>query len=875
MSKKIAVIDGNSLMHRAYHAVQTPMTAKDGTPTNAVFGFLSMFCKFIEIAEPDAVVCAFDAGKPVHRIKALEQYKAQRPPMDDDLRVQFPVMEELLAAMAVPVVKVPGWEGDDILGTIAARDEALGFETLLVTGDKDAYQLATDLTRIVTTKKGITDITVNGPAEVEERYGVTPAQFIDYLGLMGDSSDNIPGVPGIGPKTATKLLQAYGSMEGIYEHIGELRGKQRENLENSREMAFLSREIATIVRDLDFPLDLEGAAFPAFDAADVEEAFGKYQLASPLARVLSMIAAQPPSREIEFTLAPALEGADGAAEIARACAAGEVIGVAFVDPEQVSLFNDGATAAFVTGSARVMAEGERALDLFASIVREGTFCALDVKADVHRVYPVDTAEAARVTDEEVLAMAGFDLGLAGYVLNSSTSAYTYDSLMESVAGATLPAAETGGERAAVRATAARMLQGLLEEALRRDGTWEAYADIDLPLVGVLACMERVGAAIDVPRLEELGRAAQAEVDDLTAQIYELAGETFNLSSPKQLAHILFEVLELPAKKKNQRGYSTDAKVLTELSAIHPLPDLVLRYREFSKIKNTYIDALPRMRAADGRVHTQFNETVTTTGRLSSSDPNLQNIPVRTDFGRQIRSCFVPLREGELFLSADYSQIELRLLAHLSADEHLVAAFNSGADLHTSTAARVFGVAPEDVTPALRSRAKAVNFGIVYGQQAFGLSQTLEIPMAEARDMIDRYFEVYPGVRAYLDETVREAKENGFAETMFGRKRHIPELRSTNRQQRSFGERTAMNHPMQGTAADIIKMAMNEVQRRLLAEGFAAQLMIQVHDELDFSVPADEVERLSAMVREVMESVADLRVPLLVDVNWGPTWAEAH
>ena len=686
---------------------------------------------------------------------------------------------------------------------------------------------------------------------------------------------NIPGVPGIGPKTATKLLQAYGSMEGIYEHIGELRGKQRENLENSREMAFLSREIATIVRDLDFPLDLEGAAFPAFDAADVEEAFGKYQLASPLARVLSMIDAEPPSREIEFTLAPALEGADGAAEIERACAAGEVIGVAFVDPEQVSLFNDGATAAFVTGSARVMAEGERALDLFASIVREGTFCALDVKADVHRVYPVDTAEAARVTDEEVLAMAGFDLGLAGYVLNSSTSAYTYDSLMESVAGATLPAAETGGERAAVRATAARMLQGLLEEALRRDGTWEAYADIDLPLVGVLACMERVGAAIDVPRLEELGRAAQAEVDDLTAQIYELAGETFNLSSPKQLAHILFEVLELPAKKKNQRGYSTDAKVLTELSAIHPLPDLVLRYREFSKIKNTYIDALPRMRAADGRVHTQFNETVTTTGRLSSSDPNLQNIPVRTDFGRQIRSCFVPLREGELFLSADYSQIELRLLAHLSADEHLVAAFNSGADLHTSTAARVFGVAPEDVTPALRSRAKAVNFGIVYGQQAFGLSQTLEIPMAEARDMIDRYFEVYPGVRAYLDETVREAKENGFAETMFGRKRHIPELRSTNRQQRSFGERTAMNHPMQGTAADIIKMAMNEVQRRLLAEGFAAQLMIQVHDELDFSVPADEVERLSAMVREVMESVADLRVPLLVDVNWGPTWAEAH
>lgn len=875
MSKKIAVIDGNSLMHRAYHAVQTPMTAKDGTPTNAVFGFLSMLCKFIEIAEPDAIVCAFDAGKPTHRIEALAQYKAQRPPMDEELRVQFPVMEELLAAMAVPVVKVPGWEGDDILGTIAARDEELGYETLLVTGDKDAYQLAGELTRIVTTKKGITDITVNGPAEVEERYGVTPAQFIDYLGLMGDSSDNIPGVPGIGPKTATKLLQAYGSIEGIYEHIGELKGKQRENLENNCETAFLSREIATIVRDLDFPLDLENASFPAFDAADVEEAFGKYQLASPLARVLALIDAEPPSRELEFALAPELAGADGAAEVARAIAAGETIGVAFVDPEQVSLFDDGAAAAFVTDKACVTASGEEALDLFASIVRDGAFCALDVKADVHRVYPADTAEAARVTASEVLSMRGFDLGLAGYVLNSSTSAYTYDSLMESMAGATLPAAETDAERAAIQATAARMLQGLLEEALRKDETWGAYADIDLPLVGVLACMERVGAAIDVPRLTELGERAQAEVDELTAQIYELAGETFNLSSPKQLAHILFEVLELPAKKKNQRGYSTDAKVLKELSAIHPLPDLILRYREFSKIKTTYIDALPRMRAADGRVHTQFNETVTTTGRLSSSDPNLQNIPVRTDFGRQIRSCFTPLAEGELFLSADYSQIELRLLAHLSADEHLVAAFNSGADLHTSTAARVFGLAPEDVTPQLRSRAKAVNFGIVYGQQAFGLSQSLDIPMVEAKEMIDRYFEVYPGVRAYLDDTVAAAKESGFAETMFGRKRHIPELKSSNGQQRGFGERTAMNHPMQGTAADIIKMAMNEVQRRLLAEDFKAQLMIQVHDELDFSVPEGEVERLAAMVSEVMESVADLRVPLLVDVSWGPTWAEAH
>ncbi len=461
------------------------------------------------------------------------------------------------------------------------------------------------------------------------------------------------------------------------------------------------------------------------------------------------------------------------------------------------------------------------------------------------------------------------------MLNSSVSAYTYDSLMEAMNGASLPEDDGDADRAALRATAARLLKGELEEALDRDGTLAAYRDIDLPLVAVLTVMERTGAALDVSRLQQLGRTAQAELDELTSQIYDLAGEPFNLSSPKQLAHILFEVLELPPVKKNQRGYSTDAKVLSELSAKHPLPGLMLTYREFAKIKATYIDQLPNMRGIDGRVHTQFNETVTTTGRLSSSDPNLQNIPVRTEFGRKIRECFVGLNPGELFLSADYSQIELRLLAHLSGDEHLVAAFNSGADLHASTAARVFGVPLEAVTPEMRSRAKAVNFGIVYGQQAFGLSQSLEIPMAEAREMIDRYFEVYPGVRTYLDQTVADAKEAGFAETMFGRKRHIPELRSSNGQQRAFGERTAMNHPMQGSAADIIKMAMNEVQRRLAAGGFAAKLMIQVHDELDFSVPPDEVEALGALVKEIMENVVALKVPLTVDVSWGATWAEAH
>ncbi|WP_165056462.1 MULTISPECIES: DNA polymerase I [unclassified Adlercreutzia] len=875
MSKKVAVIDGNSLMHRAYHAIQTPMSAPDGTPTNAVFGFLSMFLKFVELAAPDAVVCAFDAGKPQFRIEELRAYKAQRPPMDDELRVQFPVMEELLASMGVPVVKVPGWEGDDILGTIAARDEALGFETLLVTGDKDAYQLASELTRIVTTKKGITDVAIYGPDQVVERYGVTPEQFPDYLGLMGDSSDNIPGVPGIGPKTASKLLQRFGSMQGIYDNLGELKGKQLENLRDNQDAALLSKRIATIVTDLDFELDLEEVSFPCFEAKDVEAAFGKYALSSPLTRVLALVGAEAARTFAPLSFEPVLEGAEARELVEGALRAGELIGVAFEEPEQVSLFAEGATAAFATGSGSAVLEGGEAADMLARVVREGRLAALDLKGVLRRAYPADTAEAARITDAELFGVDAFDVGLAAYALNSSTSAYTYEALMETYAGGALPEVKTDAERAALHAVAARLLAPLLDEALEKDGSARVYREIDLPLVGVLASMERTGAALDADVLARLGASTQVELDALSEQVFEMAGETFNLDSPKQLARILFEVIGLKPLKKNQRGYSTDASVLKELAKVHPLPDLVLRYRELAKIKSTYIDALPRMRAADGRVHTQFNETVTATGRLSSSDPNLQNIPVRTEFGRQIRAAFVPLRSGDVFLSADYSQIELRLLAHLSGDEHLVAAFNSGADFHAQTAARVFGLPVDQVTPELRSRAKAVNFGIVYGQQAYGLSQSLDIPFGEAKEMIDRYFEAYPGVRAYLDATVAAAKENGYAESMFGRKRHIAELRARSVQQRSFGERTAMNHPMQGSAADIIKLAMAECLRRMRAEGLEAQLMIQVHDELDFSVPAGEVERLAALVREVMEGVVELAVPLSVDVSWGATWAEAH
>lgn len=875
MPKKIAVIDGNSLMHRAYHAVPQTMNAPDGTPTNAVFGFLAMLLKFIDMAAPDALICAFDAGRPAFRMEALEQYKAQRPPMDDDLKVQFRIIEELLEAMNVPVVRIKGWEGDDVLGTVAKRNEALGYETLLVTGDKDAYQLASDKTRIVTTKKGITDVAIYGPAEVEERYGVRPDQFIDFLGLKGDSSDNIPGVPGIGDKTAAKLLQAYGSLEGIYEHIDDLKGKQKEKMADNKDMAFLSREVATIVCDLDFPLDLEGCAFPSFDPEKVTEAFKAVQFNAHLNRVLKLVGKELEKKAAPIVVDPVLTGADAHALVDAAVERGETVGVAFFEPEQVSLFNAGLHCAINTSEGTALFEDGEGLQAFARVVRSGSFSALDVKCAIHRVYPADTAEDALVDDEELMSMRAFDLGLAGYVLNSSVSEYSYDALLDAYCGGVLPETKDEAASAAVQAAAARMLVGPLTEALERDGSTRAYFDIDLPLVSVLAIVERTGAAVDCDRLAELGATTQAELDELRLRVVEMAGEEFNLDSPKQLARILFEVLGLKPRKKNQRGYSTDAAVLKELSSDHELPALILRYRELSKIKSTYIDALPRMRGGDGRVHTCFNETVTTTGRLSSSDPNLQNIPVRTEFGRQIRECFVPLEPGHKFVSADYSQIELRLLAHLSGDEHLVDAFCSGADFHAATASRVFDLPVEEVTPELRSRAKAVNFGIVYGQQAFGLSQSLGIPFGEAKEMIERYFEAYPGVRSYLDDTVVEAKDKGFASTMFDRKRHIPELKAGNATQRGFGERTAMNHPMQGSAADIIKLAMTEVQRRLMASGFQAKLLLQVHDELDFSAPESEVEELSAMVKDVMESIVELRVPLDVDVSSGDSWAEAH
>lgn len=872
MPKTVAVIDGNSLMHRAYHAVPPTMTAPDGTPTNAAFGFLSMLLKFIEMEQPDALVCAFDKGRPKFRMEALEQYKAQRPPMDEELKAQFPVIENLLAAMNVPVVALPGWEGDDILGTVAARDEELGYRTLLVTGDKDAYQLASDLTKIVTTKRGITDVVIYGPEEVEERYGVTPDQFTDFLGLKGDKADNIPGVPGIGDKKAASMLQAYGNLEGIYANLDKFKGKQLENLTNYKDDAFLSRQVATIVRDADFELDLESISFPNFNVEQVTEAFTDVRMMAHLAKILKLQGSEAASIDLG-SWDNFIEGDEAKAAI-ELPAEGYVPVAWALDP-QASLFGDGLTLAVNLGDSTALFHDEEAKEALAFLVREREIATADAKSLLQVVFPADTAQDSLVSRGEILDARMFDVALAAYVADSNNGAATLNALMERYAGAVLPDEKDPQKQVALQAAAIGALVDPLAQELEKEGARKVYDDIDLPLVGVLACMERTGAALDVGHLKALNESTGAEVDRLRAAIYASAGHEFNADSPKQLSEVLFNELGLTPKKKTRSGYSTNASVLKELTEEHELPGLMLEYREYAKIKSTYIDALPRMRAEDGRVHTSFNEMVTTTGRLSSSDPNLQNIPVRTDFGRQIRTCFVPLGEGEVFVSADYSQIELRLLAHLSGDEHLIASFNSGEDFHASTASRVFGVPMDDVTPQMRSRAKAVNFGIVYGQQAYGLSQSLHIPFYEAKEMIDRYFEVHPGVRTYLDDVVVQAHKDGYAVTLFGRRRYIPELKAKNAAQRGFGERTAMNHPMQGTAADIIKLAMRQVQDELVARDLGTRLMLQVHDELDLSVPESEVEEVSDLLTSVMESVVELSVPLLVDVSAGANWAEAH
>lgn len=910
--RTFAVIDGNSLMHRAFHAVPPTMNAPDGRPTNAIFGFLNMFLKMIDAFNPDGVVVAFDKGKPRVRMEMLPQYKAQRPPMDPDLHAQFPMIKELLTALNVPILQSEGWEGDDILGTMARLGEEAGCDMLLVTGDRDMYQLVTEHVNVVSTRKGLSDVAIMTPESVDDLYhGITPALVPDFYGLKGDTSDNIPGVPGIGPKKASALIAQYGSLDEVIAHADEVKGKMGENLRAHIDDALLSRKVATIRTDAPVELDFEATSFPAYSADEVSAALGTLGITAMQNRFLALIggeggaAAASSVFEIPAMVRAAAGDADAlgavAAEVSRAIDAGEwVAAVVDDDKEEGALFGltrtlwlatskglfaleegDGASTAVVDGFN--FAHGVIA-GVLARLFMEGRVASPDTKALLHELSPIDSSEPELMDPLAADSTRIFDTVVAAYLLDSDRSEFDEAYLADTYLQMALPAvrgAEGAGEDAPAPAarTAALTLALVtpLREYMARENAANVFDGIEMPLVPVLAKMERAGMLVDPDRLRSLSEGLATQITEVERSIRDLAGdETFNIGSPMQLSHVLFDVMGLPTKglKKTKRGYySTNAKVLSDLARDHEIVRLILDWREKSKIKSTYLDTLGPLRRGDGRVHTTYNQTITATGRLSSSDPNLQNIPTRSELGRTVKTAF-SAGEGSVFLAVDYSQIELRLLAHLSGDEHLVRAFNEGEDFHAETAARVFGVPVSEVTPDLRSRAKAVNFGIVYGQQAYGLSQSLHISMAEARDMIDRYYEAYPGVRTFLDNVVARAKQTGYAETMYGRRRHIPELKAKNPQLRGFGERTAMNHPMQGTAADIIKIAMARVSRRLEEEGFAAHMILQVHDELDFECPIDEVERLTTMVRDVMEHVVDLRVPLIAEASTGITWADA-
>ena len=913
MSEKrrtFAVIDGNSLMHRAFHAVPPTMNAPDGRPTNAIFGFLNMFLKMIDAFNPDGVVVAFDKGKPRVRMEMLPQYKAQRPPMDPDLHAQFPMIKELLAALNVPILQSEGWEGDDILGTMARLGEEAGCDMLLVTGDRDMYQLVTEHVNVVSTRKGLSDVAIMTPESVDDLYhGITPALVPDFYGLKGDTSDNIPGVPGIGPKKASALIAQYGSLDEVIAHADEVKGKMGENLRAHIDDALLSRKVATIRTDAPVELDFEATSFPAFSADEVSAALGTLGITAMQNRFLALIGGEGGAAASTFEIPAVLRAAAGdagalgavAAEVSRVIDAGEwVAAVVDDDKEEGALFGltrtlwlatskglfaleegDGGTTAVVDGFN--FAHGVIA-GVLARLFVEGRVASPDMKALLHELSPIDSSELELMDPLATDSTRIFDTVVAAYLLDSDRSEFDEAYLADTYLQMALPAArgaEGAGEDAPAPAarTAALTLALVtpLRECMARENAANVFDGIEMPLVPVLAKMERAGMLVDPDRLRNLSEGLATQITEVERSIRDLAGdETFNIGSPMQLSHVLFDVMGLPTKglKKTKRGYySTNAKVLSDLARDHEIVRLILDWREKSKIKSTYLDTLGPLRRGDGRVHTTYNQTITATGRLSSSDPNLQNIPTRSELGRTVKTAF-SAGEGSVFLAVDYSQIELRLLAHLSGDEHLVRAFNEGEDFHAETAARVFGVPVSEVTPDLRSRAKAVNFGIVYGQQAYGLSQSLHISMAEARDMIDRYYEAYPGVRTFLDNVVARAKQTGYAETMYGRRRHIPELKAKNPQLRGFGERTAMNHPMQGTAADIIKIAMARVSRRLEEEGFAAHMILQVHDELDFECPIDEVERLTTMVRDVMEHVVDLRVPLIAEASTGITWADA-
>ena len=840
------IIDGNSLMHRAFHALP-PLSNADGVYTNAVFGFLSMLFKVVGDEQPRYLAVAFDLHGPTFRHKDYSEYKAGRKPTAPELRPQFDLVRECLEKMGVKILTCPTFEADDILGTFARRCEEAGIPALLVTGDRDSMQLVTKTSNVLYTRRGVSDVVRYTPEKVLEDFGVTPAQIPDLKGLMGDASDNIPGIPGIGEKTAIKLLSAYGTLENALDHAeADLKGKQREKMIDGRMSGLMSKKIATITRYV--PLDdvtLEDCRLG--DMRGVLPLFEQLGLKTLTVRLLQLSGLR------------AEENAPAAPQIAWQDER-QLLSEAEISTFISALPTDARTALLMRedGVSLAAANGAQALIPFAQGLLGGgldPLCAAKALAPLLTgARPLILWNAKRLKTE----FASWGLPV--------TAVFDDDQIMQYLL------APQNGKYEAPENAAALLQQTLSDEhALDEQEMTKLYREIELPLLSTLYDMERDGFLVDCDELNRLGAQYDQQIAELKDEIFSLCGVApFNLNSPQQLGSVLFDTLGLPAKKKTARGYSTDAETLNELAELHPVVDKILLYRQVAKLKSTYIDGLLRLTGRDGRIHTWFDQTIAATGRISSSEPNLQNIPVRTPMGREIRRAFIA-PAGSVLVDADYSQIELRLLAHLSGDEAMCEAFTLGQDIHARTAAEVYGVPLDEVTPQMRSSAKAVNFGIVYGISDFGLASNLHISRKEAAEFISRYFARYPAIHRFMDACVSQGKAEGYSVTMYGRRRPLPELSSPNYNRRQFGERAAMNTPVQGAAADIIKIAMNAVHDELKASGLTAKLILQVHDELIVEAPEEEREQVETLLRRCMENAASLRVPLIADVHSGRSW----
>ncbi len=879
---KLMVIDGNSILNRAFYGVR-PLSTRDGLPTHAIYGFLNILLKLTGESSPDALCVTFDLKAPTFRHDAYEGYKAQRKPMPEELAAQLPVMKEVLDAMNIPRFEREGWEADDLIGTAARCCEESGWECEVVTGDKDSLQLITDRThvKLVSSRMGQTNTREMNPETFAAEYGFEPHKMVDLKALMGDASDNIPGVPGVGEKTAMELVRRYGTVKDLYERLDGLDVKPavRRKLEDGRSMAELSYDLATIRRDAPIDFQPEELMRRPVNGPALYELFLRLEFSKLIERLgLTATGAQTVERReqrklerVMVTSGARLDALLGEWETA------EHVSCVVLPSLDGAAVCCGETMAFLLQDQLGGEEYNRFLKEFFSIRIKKV--SHEVKDLMHRLL------------DEGLSADGFvfDTALAAYLFAPTDGSYALEKLGISYLNQEFPSsadyrrddafAALNDHGPALEALAAHtgLIETLFEifiKKLNELGMEKLYYEVELPLCPVLAEMERTGFLVDRKTLAAFGETLSKGIQEAQAVIYQMAGEEFNINSTQQLGTVLFEKLGLPPVKKTKTGYSTNVEVLEKLQGMHPIIDSIMEYRKLTKLQSTYVEGLTRVIAPDGRIHTSFQNTVTATGRLSSTEPNLQNIPIRTALGAQMRGMFVAA-PGCMLVDADYSQIELRLLAHIAHDERMIHAFQTGEDIHTVTASQVFGVVPEEVTRSMRSSAKAVNFGIVYGISDFSLSQDIGVSRREAKEYMDKYFEKYSGVRSYMDHIVRKAREEGYVATLMGRRRWLPELKSTNFNLRSFGERVALNMPIQGTAADVIKLAMLRVHRRLRAEGLKARLVLQVHDELIVECPEQEAEEVKSLLTEEMEGVMSLTVSLKAEAGAGKSWAEAH